>query len=179
MRTGGGGTLLRMALKIAAAVSPANGRAPVAISYRTTPNENKSVRESNSLPSACSGDMYATVPTAAPGLVKCSSLTVAAVAALAGSNLGCITLASPKSSTLACPRLVTKMFAGLMSRWTIPSEWAASRPSAIWMVKSSRSSVSSALPWIMCFKVLPSRNSIAMNGRPSHSPIAWMVQMFE
>jgi hypothetical protein len=32
------------------------------------------------------------------------------------------TLASPKSRILACSRLVTKMFAGLTSRWTIPWE---------------------------------------------------------
>ena len=32
-----------------------------------------------------------------------------------------VTFASPKSRILACPRLVTKMFAGLMSRWTMPS----------------------------------------------------------
>jgi hypothetical protein len=30
-------------------------------------------------------------------------------------------LASPKSRTLGCPRLVTKMFAGLMSRWRMPA----------------------------------------------------------
>jgi hypothetical protein len=35
------------------------------------------------------------------------------------------------SRTLACPRLVTKMFAGLMSRCTILTAWAASRVSAI------------------------------------------------
>ena len=33
------------------------GSVPVAISYKTAPKENKSVRESNSLPSDCSGDM--------------------------------------------------------------------------------------------------------------------------
>ena len=40
------------------------------------------------------------------------------------------TLASPKSKILAWPRFVTKMFAGLMSRCTIPCECAASKPSA-------------------------------------------------
>ena len=40
------------------------------------------------------------------------------------------------------PRFVTKMFAGLMSRWTTPSACAASRPSAIWMAKSSTVSIS-------------------------------------
>jgi hypothetical protein len=37
-------------------------------------------------------------------------------AALPGSPIGCVTFANPKSRILACPRLVTKMLAGLMSR---------------------------------------------------------------
>ena len=42
-------------------------------------------------------------------------------------SLGCsVCLASPKSRSFAWPRSVTKMFAGLMSRWTIPLAWAAS-----------------------------------------------------
>ncbi len=48
-------------------LSPRNGNAPVAISYSTTPNENKSVRASSSLARTCSGDMYATVPKVVPG----------------------------------------------------------------------------------------------------------------
>ena len=44
-----------------------------------------------------------------------------------------LTFANPKSRILAWPRLVTKMFAGLMSRWTIPSACAASSASAISM----------------------------------------------
>src|SRR5437588_2606197 len=44
------------------------------ISYSTAPKENRSVRASSSLPLICSGDIYATVPSAAPGLVRCSSL---------------------------------------------------------------------------------------------------------
>ena len=39
--------------------------------------------------------------------------------------------AKPKSRIFAWVRAVTKMFAGLMSRWMIPLECAASRPSAI------------------------------------------------
>ena len=42
-----------------------------------------------------------------------------------------ITFARPKSRIFACPRAVTKIFAGLMSRWTIPLACAASRASAI------------------------------------------------
>ena len=50
-----------------------------------------------------------------------------------------VTFASPKSRILACPRLVTKMLAGLMSRWTMPSAWAASSASAISMASDSSS----------------------------------------
>jgi len=46
-----------MASKIVAEVSPRNGYWPVAISYSTVPNENKSVRASSCLPRACSGDI--------------------------------------------------------------------------------------------------------------------------
>ena len=56
-RTGGVGSRSRIALKISAEVSPRNGSVPVAISYSTTPKENRSVRASSSLPRACSGDM--------------------------------------------------------------------------------------------------------------------------
>src|SRR5664279_2050384 len=50
-------------------------------------------------------------------------------------------LARPKSRILAWPRLVTKIFAGLMSRWTMPSAWAASSASAISMASDSINSV--------------------------------------
>ena len=46
-------------------------------------------------------------------------------------------LASPKSRIFAWPRLVTKIFAGLMSRCTMPRQWAASSASAIWIPNSS------------------------------------------
>ena len=49
---------------------PGRAAVPVAISYSTTPSENRSVRASSAFPSACSGDMYATVPTAVPALVS-------------------------------------------------------------------------------------------------------------
>ena len=58
--------------KTTAEVPPGNGTDPVAISYSTTPSENKSDRASNSSPRACSGDMYAIVPIELPGLVSCS-----------------------------------------------------------------------------------------------------------
>jgi hypothetical protein len=46
-----------MASKITADVLPTKGWRPVAISYKTAPKENRSVRASISSPRACSGDM--------------------------------------------------------------------------------------------------------------------------
>ena len=120
-RNGRKGGRLRIASKIIAEVSPRNGIAPVAISYNTAPNEKRSVRTSSCFPLACSGDMYATVPSAAPGPVSCSPLDPAVAsnrtpAACATLLLIGVSLASPKSNILACPLLVTKILAGLMSR---------------------------------------------------------------
>jgi hypothetical protein len=60
---------------VAPELSPRKGNAPVAISHKTTPNENKSVRASCSLPSTCSGDIHATVQGVLPALVSSSALT--------------------------------------------------------------------------------------------------------
>ena len=98
-----------------------NAWRPVAISYSTTPNENKSVRASSFSPRTCSGDMYATVPSAVPGLVRFTSASIVsppmATASFAPAG---ISFARPKSSTFAWPRSVMKIFAGLMSRCTMP-----------------------------------------------------------
>jgi hypothetical protein len=66
---------------------PLNGRPPVSISYRTTPSEKISLRPSTVCPDACSGDMYAIVPTTNPGRV-CPSVVVrvAVVCAACGSR---------------------------------------------------------------------------------------------
>ncbi len=60
------------------------------------------------------------MPSAAPGLVRCSSSMVAALAAIASVILAGLIFARPKSSTFAWLREVTKMLAGLMSRWMMP-----------------------------------------------------------
>ena len=49
---------------IAPGVGPSNGRALVAISYNTTPNDHRSLVGSTGCPRACSGDMYEIVPRA-------------------------------------------------------------------------------------------------------------------
>ena len=105
---------------------------------------------------------------ACPGLVSCSC----ADSGWHRGNrrrlrLSGVTFASPKSRILACPRSVTKMLAGLMSRWTMPLACAASSASAISMAKSSTASISSGVPAMRCFSVTPSRNSMAMKASPS------------
>ena len=162
--TAGVGVPSKMALKITPELSPRNGNAPVAISYSTAPKENKSVRASSFLARTCSGDMYATVPSAKPGLVRWDSTSM--VVAFASALAPCFTesLANPKSRIFACPRLVMKVLAGLMSRWTMPSAWAASSASAISIPTESTVSTSNGLPAMRCFRVMPSRNSMTMKG---------------
>src|SRR5580692_4797480 len=53
----GCGVLFNRASKMMGGVGPSNGRDPVTISYRTTPNDHRSLRASTLCPRACSGDM--------------------------------------------------------------------------------------------------------------------------
>src|SRR5207244_2588092 len=95
-RTAVVGSRSRIALKINAEVSPRNGSVPVHISYSTAPKEKRSVRASSSFPLTCSGDIYATVPSVEPGLVRCSSEPIVASPIAMLSRFE-DTLASPKS----------------------------------------------------------------------------------
>src|SRR5262249_28748456 len=52
------------------------------------------------------------------------------------------------------------------------------RASAISMASDRINSVSIGRPAMRCLSVSPSRNSMAMNGRPFSSAISWMVHMF-
>ena len=78
------------------------------------------MRASTSSARACSGDMYATVPIARPGVVKNSDVKAVASAVLpanSASCFGCTTcLARPKSRILPWLRSVIKIFTGLISR---------------------------------------------------------------
>ena len=101
---------------------------------------------SNVSPRTCSGDMYATVPSALPGLVRCGSSCVGPshrAHRTRGFQADCF--ASPKSNTLAWPRSVTKILAGLISRCTIPRACAASSASAI-SEPNARSACTSTAP---------------------------------
>jgi len=69
------------------------------------------------------------------------------------------------------------MFAGLMSRWTTPARWAASKPRPICTAIAS-ASLSSKDPSSSFFSRLrPSIKAIAMKVCPLTSSISWTVQM--
>ena len=107
------GSSRRIAATVAAFVSPGNARRPVVISYSTEPNAKISERTSTSFPSACSGDMYPSVPRTIPASVLCPVAWVVSASVKSGTSLS---LARPKSSTFTMPVSVTMMFVGLMSR---------------------------------------------------------------
>ena len=86
-------------------VAPKKGAWPASISYNTHAKLYRSLRPSTCpAPVACSGLIYAGVPTDMPDSVSRSP--PAAV----------IARPIPKSTTIACPSL-SRMFSGLMSRW--------------------------------------------------------------
>ena len=72
-------------------------------------------------------------------------------------------LAMPKSVTLTLPSLDMMMFCGLISRWMMPCECAASRPIATWMAMLTASlTVSEFFSSIYFLSVMPSTSSITM-----------------
>ena len=64
----------------------------------------------------CSGDMYAIVPNAVPGVVRFSTPDSIVGIDIPAVSITRVTFASPKSRIVAGFLFVTKMFAGLMSR---------------------------------------------------------------
>ncbi len=107
------GSLPSTAASVESAVSPRNGRRAVVISYRIAPNEKMSDRQSTALPSACSGDMYAAVPTTVPSVV---SGPVFMVRVTSGSMNWSVSFANPKSRILTSPFSEIMMLAGFRSR---------------------------------------------------------------
>ena len=77
--------------------------------------ERRTVRASRSSPRACSGDMYATVPSVVPGLVSTSARPSASAVSVIP-TLADAAFARPKSRNFTRWRGCTKMFAGLISR---------------------------------------------------------------
>ena len=82
------------------------------------------------------------------------------------------TFANPKSRTLACPRSVTKMLAGFMSRCTIPLAVGGVERVRNLHARSSISSVSIGVAGDAMLQVAPSRYSMAMNACPFSSPMS-------
>ena len=86
--------------------------------------------------------------------------------------------ASPKSSTLARPSRVIRMFAGLISRCTMPLPCAASSAEATCAAYSSAVGTGIGPCAISRSSRVPSTSSIAMNVVPLSSSMSWMVTMF-
>ena len=143
--------------------------------FRIAPHRTRTNRSAH--PAPCPAPAPATCTPPCPVACRDSSevLLTAAVGIAETSTPGAmqeLTLPRPKSRILACPRSVTKMLAGLMSRWTIPLAWAASRASAISIAKCEQSFQFHRPPRMRCFSVMPSRNSMAMKACPFSSPIS-------
>jgi hypothetical protein len=66
---GGGGVSTEREVSTAMTVAPGNGNLPVQTWYKTHPRLNRSLEASAVSPRACSGAMYAGVPTVVPGFV--------------------------------------------------------------------------------------------------------------
>ncbi|MBK7865300.1 MAG: hypothetical protein IPJ65_43235 [Archangiaceae bacterium] len=93
---------------------PSSGSAPVTASNSITPTAYQSAAGVSARPAACSGAMYATVPT----------ISWSRAAALLWST----SVASPKSRITTCPSGVTRRLLGLMSRCTLPDSCSAISP---------------------------------------------------
>ncbi len=113
---------------------------------------------------ACSGAMYAGVPTVVP------------VAVRLGPPASESAFAMPKSAIFTSPSAVTIRFSGLMSRWTMPRRSASARPA----------SAPSSTPIVWASVVCPTkgrsdpraRYSIAMYGVPLSLRNSNTVTMF-
>ena len=170
------GVSFRMAEITDTGVSPRNGCSPVAIWCSITPSEKMSDRESTGFPSACSGDMYATVPTMRPWPVRPVAARVVSPPDAAASISR--SLARPKSSTFTCPDSVTITLAGLRSRWVMPRCCAAAIASAIAAPTVRIRSSGRPSAGMRSASVRPSTSSIVRNSRPSASSTEWIVTMF-
>ena len=100
---------------VSAGLAPSRGFLPVSPSYSTSVAAHTSAAPVTTSPVACSGAMYAMVPTTPPVWVI---------------PLSPESRATPRSVTRACPSSSTRMLAGLMSRWITPRSCACARASS-------------------------------------------------
>ena len=143
--------------------SPSKARRPVSSSNSTHPKAQMSARLSTGRPRACSGLMYAAVPSSIPiwvsaGLVMVGESDPPDDTAVAGSNA----FASPKSRIFTVPSGRCLILAGFRSRWMMPCSCAASRPSVICLAIASVSSTGTAPCMMRSASVGPSTSSMAI-----------------
>ncbi len=134
----------------AIASSAANGRRPVSATYSTTPSDQTSLAASIArAPRACSGDMYAGVPTRALSTVR--SLTRSTKRA------------TPKSSSLARSAAPSgrKTFAVFTSRCTMWRACAAASACAMRRASAKVSAIDSGARAIRSLRSSPRSHSIA------------------
>ena len=107
-------------------------------------------------PSACSGAMYAGVPSTSPVRVAIDSAPP-------------MTFAMPKSETFSVPVPVNRRFSGLMSRWRIPFPCAccSALAAAITMLHAASADTPSDVNRLQT--VPPESSSITSRQRPSLS----------
>ncbi len=156
-----------IAMSTSIVVLPVKGSVPVSISCSTTPNAKTSLRASTALPAACSGDMYAGVPSTCPSVVTCACVSAVATDDASTSPTS---LARPKSRIFTSQSSVTMTLPGLRSRCTRPRSCAFASPRAIPRATLSASSIAIAPRSSTACRVSPSTSSIAMYTRPSASP---------
>ncbi len=117
-RSGRGGASFAIVASMARALAWSGyGERPSTAAYKVAPSAQTSVAGVGSAPLASSGEKYAGVPVISPDWVIFSWPMVRAI---------------PKSEIFARSPSATRMLPGLTSRWTVPSSWAAARPSATW-----------------------------------------------
>ncbi len=109
--------------------------------YSTSPSENRSERASTARPRACSGDMKSRLPVISPVTAwPAGAVSTPSPWLPTGPTRRRPAWAIPKSSSLAWPVREMRMFSGVMSRWTSPSQlpsgarrlWAYSSAASTW-----------------------------------------------
>ena len=165
IRRSGGASSETTWSRISIVDAPAKGGRPASTANSMAPSPYTSHRRSSAAvsPRACSGAMYAGVPTTASALELCERS---------------ISRASPKSIThgLQAPSASrsTRTFPGLRSRCTMPRRCAACTAFATSRTSRTRSSI--AIPGAAAPRVSPSTSCMAMNDRPATSPTSNTLQ---
>ena len=128
-----GGSSFRMACIVSTAESPLEGPPAGQHLVEHAPKEKMSERWSSGLAADLLGRHVA--DRADHGARRACPRLVCAASPVAPDPSGPMRLARPKSRILTRPSLVTKMFSGFRSRWTMPLSCAAARPRAIWIAE--------------------------------------------